>query len=160
MLLELSDQWTWFRQTARYVWGNRKWCEVLDLDWRIYIKIDLTEEGMEGRTLDSRGSGKGKLACCFEYGNWRSFIKECLTHTLSLVELFVANHPTNGPIFIIKPTRCTSSSNLFFGIKLYRIRTARPDPARKLSANLYDIYHCCVYSEKLLMMDRGTVRNM
>ena len=35
-----------------------------------------------------------------------------------------------------------------------------PDPARKLSANLYDIYHCCVYSEKLLMMDRRTVRNM
>ena len=34
-----------------------------------------------------------------------------------------------------------------------------PDPARKLSANLYDIYHCCVHSEKL-MMDRGTVRNM
>jgi len=24
---------------------------------------------------------------------------------------------------------------------------------------LCDIYHCCVYSEKLLMMDRGTVRN-
>ena len=24
----------------------------------------------------------------------------------------------------------------------------------KLSANLYDIYHCCVYSEKLLMMDK------
>ena len=23
-----------------------------------------------------------------------------------------------------------------------------------------DIYHCYVYSEKLLMMDRGTVRNM
>jgi len=22
------------------------------------------------------------------------------------------------------------------------------DPARKLSGNLYDIYHCCVYSEK------------
>jgi len=41
-----------------------------------------------------------------------------------------------------------------------RIRTDRPDPARKLSANLYDIHRCCVYSEKLLMMDRGTVRNM
>jgi hypothetical protein len=40
-----------------------------------------------------------------------------------------------------------------------RIRMERPDPARKLSAKLYDIYHCCVYSEKLLMMDRGTVRN-
>jgi len=39
-------------------------------------------------------------------------------------------------------------------------RTERPDPARKVSANLYDIYHCCVYSEKLLMMDRGSVRNM
>jgi len=52
-----------------------------------------------------------------------------------------------------------------FGIKLYmllasRVRLERPDPARKLSANLYGIYHCYVYSEKLLMMDRGTVRNM
>ena len=28
------------------------------------------------------------------------------------------------------------------------------------TANLYDIYHCCFYSEKLLMMDRGSVRNM
>jgi len=95
-------------------------------------------------------------------------------------------------VLIIKPTRCTNFSNLFFGIKLYtfqtvplsiigssslytqewytsyrlqlqlasRIRTEvqfRPDPARKLSANLYDIYHCCVYSEELPMMDRGTV---
>jgi len=34
------------------------------------------------------------------------------------------------------------------------------DTLRAGSANLYDIYHCCVYSEKLLMMDRGTVRNM
>ena len=41
-----------------------------------------------------------------------------------------------------------------------RIKTFRSDPVRKLSANLYDICHCCVYSEKLLMMDRGTVRNM
>jgi hypothetical protein len=28
------------------------------------------------------------------------------------------------------------------------------------TVNLYDIYHCCVYSEKLLMMDSGTVQNM
>jgi len=44
-----------------------------------------------------------------------------------------------------------------------RIRTELqfgPDPARKLLVKLYDIYHCCVYSEKLLVMDRGTVRNM
>jgi hypothetical protein len=35
-----------------------------------------------------------------------------------------------------------------------------PDPARKLSTNLFDINHCCMYSEKLLMIDRGTARNM
>ena len=28
------------------------------------------------------------------------------------------------------------------------IRMFHPDRARKLSADLYDIYHCCVYSEK------------
>ena len=32
--------------------------------------------------------------------------------------------------------------------------------AVELSANLYGIYHCSVYSEKLLKMDRETVRNM
>jgi len=37
--------------------------------------------------------------------------------------------------------------------------TFHPDPALKLSANLYDEYHCSVYSEKLLTMDRGAVRN-
>jgi hypothetical protein len=36
----------------------------------------------------------------------------------------------------------------------------RPDPARKLSANLYDIYYCCVYSAKIPMMDTGNARNM
>ena len=45
------------------------------------------------------------------------------------------------------------------GLLTVWIRVEHPDPARKLSANLYDIYHYCVYSEKLLMMDRGTVRN-
>jgi len=29
-----------------------------------------------------------------------------------------------------------------------RIRMFHPDPACKLSAKLYDICHCCVYSEK------------
>ena len=70
----------------------------------------------------------------------------------------------------------TPVSQIYFGMKLYMFRTVslsiirrfslytrqwfHPDPARNLLANLYDIYHCCVYSEKLLMMDRGTVRNM
>jgi hypothetical protein len=35
-----------------------------------------------------------------------------------------------------------------------------PDPAHKLSANMYDIYRRCAYSEKLLTTDRETVRNM
>ena len=30
-----------------------------------------------------------------------------------------------------------------------------PDPACKLSAKLYDIYHCCLYRGKHLMMDRN-----
>ena len=88
---------------------------------------------------------------------------------------------------IIKPTRCTNFSNIFyFGMKLYMFRTVplsmirsfspytqqrymsyqfvdslqagsgwNPKPACKLLANLYDIYRCCVYGEKLLMMDSG-----
>jgi len=46
---------------------------------------------------------------------------------------------------------CTHSNGVCHGCLL---------TACELSANLYDIYHCCVYSENLLMMDRGTVRNM
>jgi len=44
------------------------------------------------------------------------------------------------------------------------LRTARNCriliPIASSQHNLHDIYHCCVYSAKLLMMDRGTVRNM
>ena len=36
-----------------------------------------------------------------------------------------------------------------------KLRMFRTDPA-----NLYDIYHCRVYSEKLLMIDSGAVRNV
>jgi len=32
--------------------------------------------------------------------------------------------------------------------------------AVSISKICYDIYQCCVYSVELLMMDRGTVRNM
>ena len=45
------------------------------------------------------------------------------------------------PLFIIRSFYHCTHSNV--------IRTEfRPDPARKLSADLYDIYRCCVYSEK------------
>ena len=36
----------------------------------------------------------------------------------------------------------------------------RPGPARKLSSNVHDIYQCRMYSAKLLIMGRGTARNM
>ena len=44
-----------------------------------------------------------------------------------------------------------------FGIKFCMFRTVPLSVIRSFS--LY-IYHYCVYSEKLLMTDRGTVRNM
>jgi len=60
---------------------------------------------------------------------------------------------------IIRSFHCTHSN----GICQTGLLTAceqdqdgRPDPARKM----YDIYHYRVYSEKLPMMERGTVRNM
>ena len=88
----------------------------------------------------------------------------------------------------IKPTRCTKFLKFIFGIKLYMFRTVPlstmtiffsvhtaihtglltaceqcQDGLILLAScqrSLYDIYHSCVYREKLLMIDRGTVRNM
>jgi len=69
-------------------------------------------------------------------------------------------------LLIIKPTRCTNFSNLFFGIKLYMFQTVPLSIIRSFSlytkqwymsyrfagslqwANLYDIYHCCVYRQR------------
>jgi len=62
--------------------------------------------------------------------------------------------PTVSLEFFIDIILPSSRTLAHFGTQFH------PDPAHKLSANLYDIYHCCVYSEKLLMVDRGTVRNM
>jgi len=54
-------------------------------------------------------------------------------------------------------------------MKLYMFRTVSLSIIRSfslytqqwyMSYRFADTYHCCVYSEKLLMMDRGTVRNM
>jgi hypothetical protein len=102
-------------------------------------------------------------------------------------DVHVAVH--RAKFVIVKPTRCTNFSNLFLewnstcfrqflspssgiflcthssGVCHTDLLTAyeqvqNPDPARKLSADMCDIYHYCVYSGKLLMMDRGTVRNM
>ena len=70
----------------------------------------------------------------------------------------VLRSPEEVPI-VQEALRCYEAAS---GAKLVsRMRAEfHPDPAHKMSANLYYIYHCCVYSEELLMMDRGTVRNM
>ena len=65
------------------------------------------------------------------------------------------------PLSIIRSFFLVHTAVVYVILLANRIRTEfRPDPVRKLSANLYDIHHCCVYSENLLMMDIGTVRNM
>jgi hypothetical protein len=51
-------------------------------------------------------------------------------------------------MFQTVPLSVIKSSSLF-----------QPDPAHKLSAKLYDIYHFRVYSEELQTMDRGIVQN-
>ena len=80
-----------------------------------------------------------------------------------------------GKFLITEPNRCVKFSKFLFWNETLHVSDGssvnhqefstdgtqfHPNPARKLSANLYDIYHCCVYSGKLLMMERGTVRNM
>jgi len=43
------------------------------------------------------------------------------------------------------------TKNLKIQLRIADVREhiwAHPDPARKLSTNLYDIYHCWVYNEK------------
>jgi len=67
-------------------------------------------------------------------------------------------------ISVVKPTRCTSVSNLFyFGMTLYMFRTVFLSIVR--SSRLYIQQYltnacCCTYGLELLMMDGKTVRNM
>ena len=68
---------------------------------------------------------------------------------LHVSENFFVNHQEfftvhTAMVYVIQVCRQLSS----------RIRMEHPDPARKLSTNMNDIYHCCVYSEKLLMIDK------
>ena len=67
---------------------------------------------------------------------------------------------TNIPLLCVQwKTHDDGQRNCTKHVQFYS-KNIRPDSPRKLSENLYEIYHSCVYSEKLMMMDRGTVRNM
>jgi len=64
-----------------------------------------------------------------------------------------------------KPTRCTNFSNLFWKETLHVSDSFSVHHQEFLfftvhTAVVYVIQVCCVYSEKLLMTDKGTVRNM
>jgi len=66
---------------------------------------------------------------------------------------------------IVMPETCWAYKNyskIISGIWLVFCSSIHTDflTGHELSENLYDVYHCCVYGEKILMMDRGTVRNM
>jgi len=69
------------------------------------------------------------------------------TVPLSIIRSFYRTH-SNGVCHKVLLTACEQDQD---GTQFH------PDSARKLSANLYDIYHCRMYSEKLLTMDRETV---
>jgi hypothetical protein len=88
----------------------------------------MSEDGQVGRKISSSATKslikiKKFLSCLTDYFNKFLIIKPCHTVFLTAVE-----QNQDGTIF-------------------------HSDPARKLSANLYDIHHCRVYSEKLLTMD-------
>jgi hypothetical protein len=64
--------------------------------------------------------------------------------------------------FTIKPTDALISKSIHVHVS-GRIRMElqfHPDPARKLSSNLYNMCQCRMYSGKFLMMGRETARNM
>ena len=127
---------------------------------------------------------------CLNYGeNYTHCTQNRIQCTVTKWHNFVLPTLRHVSVLIIKPNRCTNFK-FIFGIKLYMFRTVPlsiirssslytqqwymsyrfadslragsgqnwfcPDPARKLSAGLV----CYVYSARLLMMDRGTVRNM
>jgi hypothetical protein len=96
----------------------------------------------------------------------KNLIFICLQqHGSKLHPLCVPNVIKIHPITVksIMTSQCHYLSKTSLNALLYSLQTGsgwnqyHPDPAGKLSANLYDIYHCCVYSEKLLMINRGTV---
>jgi hypothetical protein len=97
-------------------------------------------------------------------GQWRRWI--CLSCDRDKFLIMIKTRYTNFSNIFWKETLHVSDSSsvhhqeFFYCTHSNGIRHTGLLTACKLSANLYDIYHCCVYNEKLLMMERETVRNM
>jgi len=79
------------------------------------------------------------------------------------VNVLDQKHKFRLRILIIKPTRCTNFSNLILE-KNQHVSDSSSVHHQEFftvhTAMVYVIRVCYVYSEKLLMMDRGTVRNI
>ena len=87
-------------------------------------------------------------------------IKYQATREKKKIKCNTTNKSQSEPSEVGNPNPKSKQSRNQSTLKKYKKKVNHPDPARKLSANLYNIYHCGVYSEKLLMMDRGNVQNM
>jgi len=133
-------------------------------------------------TVSVSENGKGECKC----SRMREFAwilrlrgPRRISYILAMFAVFVqAEWKTlyQGTFLTIKPTRRTNFSNLFLNEtvhvsdsssvhhqEFFAVHTAIVHVIQvcsQLSANLYNICQCCMYSEKLRMMDRGTVRNM
>ena len=71
------------------------------------------------------------------------------TVPLSIIRSLFTVH--SSIVYVIQVCRQLSSRSICSCIpdsQLYRITSINPGPARKLSTNLCDIYHCWVYSEE------------
>ena len=166
--LNLPNQSRLFKHTRLAVAGRRKMCSYLtNQKWWCWYQRRVWSSGAVERVDVNFYKTNIKICTVLE------IIISCVLKRAVknvLVDIFT--------ILTIKPTICTNFSNLFFWLNLYVFRAVPLfiigsfslytqqyiqvcwQLALKLSANLYDLYHCCVYSEILLMMDRGTVCNM
>jgi len=89
--------------------------------------------------------------------------------TQNIASTFAHRAVHRNIISVVKPTRCTNVSNLFyFGMTLYMFRTVFPSTIRSSSLYIQQqafvkqqlLSGCCMYSLELMMMDEMTVRNM
>jgi hypothetical protein len=134
---------------------------------------------MEYQTVTSDEAGHHQVVCLRQsYSSLQSKIsKQCnlvlpLQLPISLRFLKVIRYLLRSSSPTIKPSRCTSFSNLFYlGIIFYVFRTAFPfiimgsrlyiqQQVKAGSSICLTFICCCMYSLELLMMDGKTVRNM
>jgi len=74
---------------------------------------------------------------CTNFANFIFGVKLSMFRTVPLSTIRSSFTVHSAMVYVIQVCRELTS----------RIRMELPDPARKLSTNLYDIYHCWMYSE-------------